>query len=399
MNETSANKQRLSFQDLKARVGVDDIAYALGYRLDRRAGVGRFFELVLRNGSKKVDTLIVRNTTNKAAQTYFRRDGSHGDVVTLVRENLSSFNVQGKNEWCQITDVLSKFANIPAAEYRKDLETISSSKGSNPFDPNRYDIKALDSNNIPRLFAQRGLNIETVMMFAPYISLISDRMNRNFKGYNIGFPYTAKCQEDVVGYEIRGYNGFKSKAAGTNSSTGAWIADFSNGNCATVSNVFFFESAFDAMAFYQVNKHKLDKDIALVSIGGTFSDGQVLSVMDRFPNARLTDCFDNDLAGRINALRLLSIAENIPMKLKGSGNHIEITAKGKTFSIDASRPVHVAVGEHLSLRYKLGQFVPPPSFKDWNDCLLGKSIKPDLSPTKEDRDENLAKIRKSSMKL
>lgn len=38
---------KVNFKDLKARVGVDDIAYALGYRLDRKAGVGRYIELVL----------------------------------------------------------------------------------------------------------------------------------------------------------------------------------------------------------------------------------------------------------------------------------------------------------------------------------------------------------------
>ena len=35
---------KVNFRDLKARVGVDDIAYALGYRLDRKAGVGRYIE-------------------------------------------------------------------------------------------------------------------------------------------------------------------------------------------------------------------------------------------------------------------------------------------------------------------------------------------------------------------
>lgn len=32
---------KVNFRDMKSRVGIDDIAYALGYRLDRKAGVGR----------------------------------------------------------------------------------------------------------------------------------------------------------------------------------------------------------------------------------------------------------------------------------------------------------------------------------------------------------------------
>ena len=29
---------KVNFKDLKAKVGIDDVAYALGYRLDRKAG-------------------------------------------------------------------------------------------------------------------------------------------------------------------------------------------------------------------------------------------------------------------------------------------------------------------------------------------------------------------------
>jgi len=398
-NNFNGNFKRQSFQELKTRVGVDDIAYALGYRLDRRAGVGRYYELVLTDGHNKIDTLVVKNTTNKAAQTYFRRNGSFGDVVTLVRENINSFNVEGNNEWTKITNVLSKFAGMPCQEYRRDLETISAKKGNAPFDPQRYEVRNIKPGNIPALFKQRGLTDATVLDFAPFIKLVSDRNNRNYKGYNIGFPYTSQCQEEVTGYEIRGYNGFKSKAAGTNSLTAAWIADFSKGDSASVENVYFFESAFDAMAFYQLNKPRLSNNMALVSIGGTFSDGQILAVMDRFPDARLNDCFDNDIAGRVNGLRLLSVAEQITMKIKNMDDKIEVEARGKSFELTFDKPLHVEVGQYISLRYKLGQCLPPKNFKDWNDCLLGKTIAPVLSPDKHDRDTHLAEQRKSSLKL
>lgn len=81
---------KVNFKELKSRVGIDDIAYALGYRLDRKAGVGRYIELVLGNGNDKRDTLIISNPRNKAAQAFFRRDGSKGDVVTLIREDRKS---------------------------------------------------------------------------------------------------------------------------------------------------------------------------------------------------------------------------------------------------------------------------------------------------------------------
>lgn len=52
------------------------------------------------------------------------------------------------------------------------------------------------------------------------------------------------------------------------------------------------------MAFYQMNRIQIGDSAALVSLGGTFSDRQITGVMERFPNARAFDCFDNDLAGR-----------------------------------------------------------------------------------------------------
>ena len=59
---------KVNFKDLKSKVGIDDVAYTLGYRLDRKAGVGRYIELVLGDGREKRDTLIVCHPQDKASQ-------------------------------------------------------------------------------------------------------------------------------------------------------------------------------------------------------------------------------------------------------------------------------------------------------------------------------------------
>lgn len=46
------NGFKVNFRELKSRVGIDDVAYALGYKLDRKAGVGRYIELVLGEGKR-----------------------------------------------------------------------------------------------------------------------------------------------------------------------------------------------------------------------------------------------------------------------------------------------------------------------------------------------------------
>ena len=154
---------KVNFREMKSRVGIDDIAYALGYRLDRKAGVGRYIELVLGEGDNKRDTLIVSHPNDKAAQTFFRRDGSKGDVVTLIRENLSSFTVSGKDEWQKIAKVMARFANMPEPECREDREYVKSAgKSCGAFDASRYDVKPVDTEKIPGLFFRRGLSKTTV---------------------------------------------------------------------------------------------------------------------------------------------------------------------------------------------------------------------------------------------
>ena len=387
---------KVNFKELKSRVGIDDIAYALGYRLDRKAGVGRYIELVLGEGREKRDTIIVSHPNDKSAQTFFRRDGSKGDVVTLIRENLDAFFVTGKDEWQKIAKVMARFANMPEPEYRDDREYVRMAGHTQVFDATRYEVKPVDADSLPGIFTRRGISKDTVAAFAPFITLIRDKRNGKFDGYNIGFPYT-DTEGKIKGYEIRGHSGYKSKAAGTDSSTAAWVADLSPDGA--VRSVFFCESALDAMAFYQINRVRIGMDAALVSLGGTFSDRQVTGIMGRFPEARAFDCFDNDLAGRIYGLRMMALLEGIPMRINKADGGLLVEAKGKSFTLDTDRPLPAQVGKHLSIRYRMGQWQPPKAFKDWNDCLMNRPMEPVMSPCKNDRETGLAGRRASGVKI
>lgn len=66
----------------------------------------------------------------------------------------------------------------------------------------------------------------------------------------------------VVGLEERGRprpdgsGSYKGKAEGSNSSEGLWIANL-KGDLDSVGGVAWFESAYDAMAFYQLNREQI----------------------------------------------------------------------------------------------------------------------------------------------
>ena len=256
----------------------------------------------------------------------------------------------------------------------------------------------METDNIPAIFLQRGIGKDTVAAFAPFITLIRDKRNGKFDGYNVGFPYTDTGGR-VKGYEIRGHGGYKSKAAGTDSSTAAWVADLSRSKGFAVRSIFFCESALDAMAFYQINKVRVGTDTALVSLGGTFSDRQVTGVMARFTEARAFDCFDNDLAGRIYGLRMMALLEGIPMKISKADGGLLVEAKGKSFRLDPDRPLPAQVGKNLPIRYKVGHWPPPKAFKDWNDCLMNRPMEPVILPNKNDREMGLAERRNTGIKI
>ena len=332
---------KVNFKELKSRVGVDDVAYALGYRLDRKAGVGRYIELVLGEDGNRRDTIVVSHPHDKAAQTFFRRNGSKGDVVTLIRENLNSFLVSGKDDWQKIAKVMARFANMPEPEYREDLEYMKSVKPDAVFDESRYEVKPIAEDKVPGLFSLRGISDETVRELASFLVLIRDRRNGKFDGYNIGFPYTDEHGDKVKGYEIRGHGSYKSKAAGTDSSASAWVADLSGGNREAVRNVFFCESALDMMA----------------------------------------------------------LLEGIPMKISKTENGLRVEAKGKSFDLNPERSLPAQVSEHLGIRYRMGQWLPPKAFKDWNDCLMNKPMEPMVSPNKQDREQNLTGRRNAGLKI
>ncbi len=153
------------------------------------------------------------------------------------------------------------------------------------------------------------------------------------------------------------------------------------------------------MAFFQINKAKLNGNFVIVSLGGTFSDKQITGMMERFPNARAFDCFDNDIAGRIYGLRLMALVEDFPIKISKIDSGLKVEAKNKSFEVDPERSITSQISENISIRHKMGQWTPPKAFKDWNDCLMNKPMEMMLTPNKQDRDNNLQEKRKSSLKI
>lgn len=393
-----ANGYPIVFSEMKAKVGVDDVAYSLGYALDKKAGVGKYFELVLGDLRNPTDRIVVRNTPDKASQIWFRRNGEKGDAVSLIRENLNSFNVPGGNEWTRVANVLAKLANQPMAQERR--VATQSLNAPQVFDPTRYDVYRIDPNNIHWTLRKRGFDRSTIAAMGDNVLLIRDNKNTKFDGLNIGFPYTKPGNDELAGYEIRGANGFKSKAAGTDSAHSAWMADFPPETPSLSRNVYFFESSFDAMAFYQLNRTRLElSPFSLVSVGGSFNPELASSIMKKYPAAKAWDCFDNDPAGQMYSAALVKAVDKVDFSIEHTGNDIVIKHGDRQIQCPKEQFDFRRSAAELGMKYSTGHWKSPSNFKDWNDCLMGVPKERSLSISKYQRDVNLANQRQSSLKL
>ena len=390
----------VSFQEMKPRVGIGDVAFSLGYKLNRQAGVGRYIELVLPDGrGEKLDTIIISHPQEKDRQRYFHRNsGKRGDVVDFIGENLGRFNKFGRNQWEVIGKVLSDFANMPVVDNHD--RGYSGGLGSlNPvFNPKRYTAQPLARNMdyAMGIFEDRGISRETVSLFERHISIVTDQKNRNGLPM-IGFPYREPdfCA-DLAGYELRGDRGFKGKAAGTNSTTAMWTAGIHSAlnNPQMVRHVYFCESAYDAMSFYQANRAKIDlPHSAFVSVGGALSNGQVSGLMKHFCMAKAVDCFDNDLPGRIYGMRMAALLDGKRLSVFQMGDNLRLEMEGKSFDMPVGKASVEELGKFIKLPDRIEVMKPPVNYKDWNDVVRGMPLEALQLKTKFQRDENLARIR------
>ena len=390
----------VSFQEMKPRVGIDDVAFSLGYKLNRQAGVGRYIELILPDGrGEKLDTIVISHPQEKDRQRYFHRNtGKRGDVVDFIGENLNRFNKYGRNQWEVIGKVMADFANMPIID-NHDRGYAGGLGSFNPvFNPKRYTAQSLQGNMdyAMGIFEDRGLNPETVRLFERHIAIVTDQKNKNGLPM-IGFPYREPgFSSDLAGYELRGDRGFKGKAAGTNSTTAVWTAGIHSAlnNPQMVRHVYFCESAFDAMAFYQANRAKIDlPHSAFVSVGGALSNGQVSGLMSHYCMAKAVDCFDNDLPGRIYGMRMAALLDDKRLSVIQMGDNLRLEMEGKTFDIPVGKASVEELGKHVKLSDRIEVMKPPVNYKDWNDVVRGMPLEVLQLKTNFQRDENLARIR------
>ena len=277
----------ITFDELKYKVSIIQVAEDIGYRLKQKDGRTNPC-YALYHGDRKIDEILIQHPTDTYRQRFCDRNYNHGDVIEFVKLHIHAWpQFHHSNEAVRIGIILKHYAGItyiPQASVSFHEKEV--------FNPTRYITAPAKIEDCYFLINARKISVETIEKFLGHIVTIRDSMSKK-SITNIGFPYTVPGKSNTpTNYEIRN-KGFKSMAAGGDASNSVWGV-FSR----IVENIFIFESAIDAMSFYELQQDKISfNHTALVSTGGGLSSRQIKNLLSAYNPTKITCCFDNDRQG------------------------------------------------------------------------------------------------------
>ena len=302
----------MTYQDYLDRINIQEVLLHAGYTLNRRDGMRYPSFVRLGSDGRRVhgDKFIVTQNGN----TCFRPPEQKSyNVISLIKSFPSMFkeHIASSNPDRLVNEVCRNILNIPSEDRQSRI--VEPHRGQAQFNISDYAIHAFkkyDFEGIKRFypyFATRGISLGTQKAFGAHFILATKEKADGGKSYtNLSFPLQVPGNTTIVGLEERGRprldgtSGYKGKAMGSNSSEGVWIAALGKQELSEAKDVYWFESGYDAMSYYQLHvkdNPSLEKAV-FVSTGGNPTVGQMQRMLAVSPSATHHICFDNDLAGR-----------------------------------------------------------------------------------------------------
>ena len=314
----------LTYQDYMQRLSVQDVLRDAGYVRNRKDGLRypSFVRLDEHGQRIRGDKFIV---TRDGQFCFHPPLQKNYNVISLIKEypQLFAEYEAGMNLDKLVNKVCHRLLNTPYEE--KDVEIREAQRELKPFDLKDYRLRTLVSGDRDSakpfypFFKHRGLDLKTQYAFRESF-VLAERDVPGKKGVtvrNLSFPLTVPGGDGtVVGFEERGRlrrdgsGAYKGKAAGSNGSLGLWIASPAGTALKDADRVFLFESAYDAMAYWQLHRD-VDRDLrkaVFVSTGGNPTRGQMKGLI-HVTGATFHLCFDNDPAGRQFAENFMNVVK------------------------------------------------------------------------------------------
>lgn len=298
-----------SFREYLDKVNIQEVLLHAGYIRNKRDGLRYPSYVRLDNDGRRIkgDKFIVNPTTNTC---YHPPIIKNYNVISLITEHPDMFPEKVTNPYRLVHDVCRSILGLPPAERSQNIAPVREAK---PFSLDKYDLKHFDATHADGYrgfypyFKSRGIDFLTQKTFKDHFVLAS-KTNENGKTFtSLAFPMRIAGKGDtIVGFEERGRprmdgsSGYKGMALGSNASEGIWIANLGRKDLTQAKEVFWFESAYDAMAYYQLNRqtHPELKNAVFLSTSGNPTNLQFRGVVMEALEARHHLCFDNDAAGK-----------------------------------------------------------------------------------------------------
>lgn len=381
-----------SYKFYRGKISIQEVAYQLGYRIDKTKGKNTPSFVLTSQDGKETDRIYIKNPNDLENSLFWRRNPgpgrqAFGDVIAFIRENINSFieSAGARNEIDAVNKVCQKLSNSTV-----DMNVVMASGQSTgtyiPHSERNFDLADFEREKgnwekAMRFFKERGIDEYTASLFKDNYELIRDtKANNKVSWKNLGFPYRRPGESAIVGYEIRGFGKFKSKAEGTDSAHACWQAYL--GKRGTPDNIPAFEiekihiaeSAYDVMSYVQLHQGRIDFDTSLfVSVGGTFTNDLMHKLFTAYPTATPVLHFDNDITGVMYDIRAAAIKAGKVMRSTTGNGEVIFYMNDKQFSVPADQLSYnqfiKASGLTSEARPNVIIEKAPGDFKDWNEVL------------------------------
>ena len=303
----------LTYDDFKARIDIQDVLKDAGYHFYRHDGLRYPSYVRLDNDGHRVkgDKFIV---TANGKCCFQPPQQKVYNVISFITEHPEFFSEYqpGMNPHHLVNLVCNRLLSHPIEYDMRNI--IKPQRDIKPFNIKNYSVTSYQKHNMENIkkfypfFKSRMIDIPTQKAFAQNFVLASHKTADNRSRYyrNLSFPLHIPGKETVVGLEERGKprldgsSGYKGKALGSNSSEGLWIASPNGTALKDAKHVLWFESAYDAMAYYQLHAPHDPHlgDAVFLSTGGNPTVMQFRGVIREAQDACHHLCFDNDVAGK-----------------------------------------------------------------------------------------------------
>ena len=312
------NDKELTHNDFLQRLDIRDVLLDAGYRQNRRFGLRLSSFIRTDSEGKRIrgDKFVITRHGKCCSQPPRQKEYN---VVSFIKEHPTLFTEyrEGIDPNRLVNLVCSRLLNIPTKEC--GVHTVPAKHDLLPFDIADYDLHPFNPQDRETqkkfypYFQKRGIDLCTQHAFHRHFWLATKYDAEGTIHTCLAFPLTLpKGDGMVVGFEQRdcvridGSGSYQDKAEEGNTSEGLWIASPARTPLVEAKHIYWFESVYDAMAYYQLHQaqnQELQKAV-FVSTGGKPTEKQMRGVLELTIPATQHICFDNNRKGWDFAMEL-----------------------------------------------------------------------------------------------